>query len=215
MKPGSHISCSQKCRKVWGNEPHTPKWTLTLGVGLPMASRIFRRQWQKLKFIALKNSLYHWKALKIGMFKMGSHDPFGYLKHKLWPKKMGKKSSWQFDFRALKVVSRPDLLAWRWHATHLWKALDESYNFSLDLISFKGSKKKLWAPKVARDPISGILGLDDISNKMAFGCWPCDQALRILKWGRWWLPPSLGCDVSCEFVFVNGSSVHKKFPTTH
>jgi hypothetical protein len=20
------------------------------------------------------------------MFKMGSHDPFGYLKHKLWPK---------------------------------------------------------------------------------------------------------------------------------
>ncbi len=27
---------------------------------------------------------------------MGSHDPFGHLKHKLWPKK-GWESNWQFD----------------------------------------------------------------------------------------------------------------------
>jgi len=32
------------------------------------------------------------------MSKMGSHDPFGHLKHKLWSKK-GRKSNWQFDFR--------------------------------------------------------------------------------------------------------------------
>ncbi len=30
------------------------------------------------------------------MFKMGSHDSFRYLKHKLWQKK-GWKSNWQFD----------------------------------------------------------------------------------------------------------------------
>jgi hypothetical protein len=34
----------------------------------------------------LKSSLYHWKALGTKMSKMGLHDPFGYLKHKLWPK---------------------------------------------------------------------------------------------------------------------------------
>jgi hypothetical protein len=44
------------------------------------------------------------------MSKMGSHDPFGYLKHKLWPKEgLGVK---------LKVKNRPDLLACRWHATY-------------------------------------------------------------------------------------------------
>jgi hypothetical protein len=27
---------------------------------------------------------------------------------------------------------------------------------------------------------------------------------------RWWLPPSLGCDESCEFVFACDSSVHQR-----
>jgi hypothetical protein len=36
--------------------------------------------------------LYHWKAIKTKMSKMGSHDPFGHLKHKLWPKeRLGAK----------------------------------------------------------------------------------------------------------------------------
>jgi hypothetical protein len=30
--------------------------------------------------------LYHWKALETKMSKMGLHDLFEYLKHKLWPK---------------------------------------------------------------------------------------------------------------------------------
>jgi hypothetical protein len=38
------------------------------------------------KFIRLKIYLYHWKDLGMYMSQMGSHDPFGYLKHKLWPK---------------------------------------------------------------------------------------------------------------------------------
>ncbi len=28
--------------------------------------------------------------------------------------------------------------------------------------------------------------------------------------GRWWLPPSLNCDESCEFVYAHGSFVHQK-----
>ncbi len=87
MKLGSHISCSWGCRKTWGNEtPHTPKWTLILGVGLPMDFQIFKGGLQGSKFIASKHFLYHWKDLWMHMSKLRSHDPFGYLKHKLWLK---------------------------------------------------------------------------------------------------------------------------------
>jgi hypothetical protein len=51
-----------------------------------MDSQIFKEQLQGLKPIGLKSSLYHWKTLGTYMFKMSSHDPFEYLKHKLWPK---------------------------------------------------------------------------------------------------------------------------------
>jgi hypothetical protein len=51
-----------------------------------MDSRIFRGQLQGSILIGLIISSYHWKALRTYMSKMGLHDPFGYLKHKLWPK---------------------------------------------------------------------------------------------------------------------------------
>jgi hypothetical protein len=66
--------------------PHIPKWAPTLGVGVPMDSQIFRERLQKSKLIELKNFLYHWKTFQTYMFKMGSHVPFEYLKHKLWLK---------------------------------------------------------------------------------------------------------------------------------
>jgi len=40
--------------------------------------------------------------------------------------------------------------------TYGWEVLDEGYNFALSLISIRGLKTKLWAPKLARVPISGI-----------------------------------------------------------
>jgi hypothetical protein len=51
-----------------------------------MDSQIFKKQFQKLKLIGLKSSLYHGKNLEMKMSKMGSHDSFEFLKHKLWPK---------------------------------------------------------------------------------------------------------------------------------
>jgi hypothetical protein len=53
----------------------------------------------------------------------------------------------------------------RWHATYRWKALDENYNFALDLISIGGLKKKLWAPKAMGVPSLGILGLGSPGTK--------------------------------------------------
>ncbi len=79
---------------------------------------------------------------------MGSHDPFGYLKHKLWSNERSEVKLPQ----PLKVGNRPDLLACRWHGTYFWKALDKGYNFASKLISIKGLHKKLWASKVTKVP---------------------------------------------------------------
>jgi hypothetical protein len=47
-------------------------------------------RFQGSKPIGLESSLYYWKAIETWMFKMGSHDSFGHLKHKLWPKERSR-----------------------------------------------------------------------------------------------------------------------------
>jgi hypothetical protein len=71
----------------------------------------------------------------------------------------GWESNWQFDSRPLKVGNRPDPGVCRWSATHRWKALKESYKFSLDLIPIKGWGEKLWTPKVPKVQIETVSGL--------------------------------------------------------
>jgi hypothetical protein len=66
-----------------GMNPRTSKWVPTLGVGVLMDFRIFKKRFQGSKLIKLKSSLYHWKLLETWMSKISSHDPFGYLKHKM------------------------------------------------------------------------------------------------------------------------------------
>jgi hypothetical protein len=92
------------------------------------------------------------------MSEMGLHDPFEYWKHKLCPKE-SRELKCQFDSWPLKVTNRLDLLACRWHAIYHWKALNEGYNFVLNLTSIEGLHKKLWASKVVRVPILRISGL--------------------------------------------------------
>jgi hypothetical protein len=165
--------------------PHTSKWVPTLGVEVSIEFRIFR--WW------LYGSTLIGKTLETWMFKMGSHDPFGYLKHKLWPKK-GRKSNCQFDSWPLKVKNRFILLVCRWHATYHWKIFNEDYNFDLDLTSIGGLNKKLWATKVARVPISRLPTWES-RDKMTFGCKAHNQTQIILmkkvvaspKFGLWWI----------------------------
>jgi hypothetical protein len=76
---------------------------------------------------------------------MGSRDPFGHLKHKLWPKE-----------GPLKVENRLDFLACRCHATYRWKALKKGYNLASNLISIRDLHVKLWAPKVTGVPVVRI-----------------------------------------------------------
>jgi len=66
------------------------------------------------------------------------------------------KSNWQFDSQPLKVDNQLDFLMCKWRATYRWKALNENYNFSLDLNFIEGLHTKLWGSKVARVPTLGI-----------------------------------------------------------
>ncbi len=58
-------------------------------------------------------------------------------------KKKGWESNWQFDSRPLKVKNQPDPDACRGSAPHRWKALDESYNFTSNLVPIRGLSKEL------------------------------------------------------------------------
>ncbi len=74
----------------------------------------------------------------------------------------GRESNCQFDSRPLKVRNHHDFLVWRWCVTYRWKALNEGYNFVVDLTSIEGLHTKLWVSKVAGVPIFGIPGQNDI-----------------------------------------------------
>jgi hypothetical protein len=62
---GVRVHAPRSARECEGIDPHTPKGTLTLGVGIPLDFRIFRKRLQGSKLNGLKKSLYHWKAIKM------------------------------------------------------------------------------------------------------------------------------------------------------
>jgi hypothetical protein len=74
-------------RKCEGMNFHTPKGVSTLGVGVLVHFQMFKERSQRPKLNGLRSYLYHWKVIKMLMYKMGSHDPFKHLQHKLWQKK--------------------------------------------------------------------------------------------------------------------------------
>jgi len=69
--------------------------------------------------------------------------------------------------------------------THCWKALEESYKFSLDLILIRGLSRELSTPKVlgvSTGTVSELLGSP--GNKKPFGCGCHRVTQRILYGGR-------------------------------
>ncbi len=113
-------------------------------------------------------------------------------------RKKGWESNWQFDSQPQKVENQPDPSVYRWSAAHRWKALEQSYKFSLDLVPIRGLSRELWAPKVPRVQIGTVSGLP--RNRKSFGCRCGGVTQRILYGGRWWLPPSPGRGESSESV---------------
>jgi hypothetical protein len=90
------------------------------------------------------------------MSKMGLHDPFGHLKHKLWPK----------EGSGVKLVN-----------------LDKDYNVASNFILIEGLHKKLWAPKVTIKPTLGISGLPlgSPGTKWHFGVGPVARYIIYYK----------------------------------
>jgi hypothetical protein len=148
------------------------------------------------------------------MFKMGLHDPFGHLKHKLWPKK-GQKSNCQFDSWPLKVKNLPNFLLCKWRVTFHWKAFDKGYNFALYLTSIEELHTKLWASKVARVLILGILGLPlgSLKNKWHLGASPMARHRVYYKGeGGGFLQVMVSLESPCLHV---ARPCTKGVPTTH
>jgi len=73
--------------------------------------------------------------------------------------KKGRESNCQFDSRPQKVGNRLNLLSCKGRAIYRWKALDESYNFTLDHIAIRGLLAKSWGSKVAGVPFGAISGV--------------------------------------------------------
>jgi len=94
----------------------------------------------------------------------------------------------------------------RWNATHRKKALEESYNFALDLIPIRGLSKKLQprrVPGVQTGTVSGLLfGSPRTKSHSDVGA----SVGNILYGGRWWLPPSPGCGELSESKVARGLS---------
>jgi hypothetical protein len=168
MKLGSHISCSQECRKMWGMNPHTAKWIPTLE--LQRAIAVVKIHWIEEFLISLESSwnVDVWNGLTLFIW---------ILKNISYGQKNGQKSNYQFDSWPLKVGNHLNSFTCRWCATYLLKALNEGYNFALELILIRGLQEKLWASKIAEVPILGISGLPtwESWDKMTFECWPHDQ----------------------------------------
>jgi hypothetical protein len=67
--------------------------------------------------------------------------------------------------------------------TYCWKALNESYNFALNLIAIGALHAKLWAPKVAGVPKLGISGLPfgSVGTKSHLDVAPAERCIVYYK----------------------------------
>ncbi len=141
------------------------------------------------------------------MSKMGSHDPFGHLQHKLWQKersgiKTGNltpnhKSRESTQFSCVQVVC--DMLLERFQ-----QELQLCFRPHPD----RRSEHEVIAPQSCGSSNLSNFGtpLWESRDKKPFGCGPRGEVQSILYGGRWWLPPSPSYGESCEFKVAHGLS---------
>jgi hypothetical protein len=163
------MDCRNPILRKCEDETHTPKmgtWELS---GTP----------KTLEFDCRGQNTSHWGVLYIIVkllkwkCRKWAHMSRLVICSTSYGKKKGRESNWQFDSRSLKVRNRPNPDACMWSATHRWKALDESYNFSLCLVPIRGLSKELLFRKVAGVRIVAVsrflLGCPRIKNHLDVG----------------------------------------------
>jgi hypothetical protein len=73
--------------------------------------------------------------------------------------KKGRESNCQFDSRSLKVKNQPLPDVASRSAIGHWKALDDNYNFGLELVLIQAQGKELWPSKVPGLQLETVSGL--------------------------------------------------------
>jgi len=183
-------SCFRKCGRVWENEPPHSQvsfWWITkflksdcrgqnpldYGVYYIIEKILERRclKWARMTHLDTSNTNYG--------------------------QKKGRESNWQFDSWPLKVENCLDFFVCRWLATYHCKALNEGYNFYLNIISIGGLSTKLWASKVTGVPTLGIwdshLGVPKQNDIWVLVPWPGTKhtirgkVVASFKFGLWWV----------------------------
>jgi len=137
---------------------------------------------------------------------MASHEPFGYLQHKLWSKEgpgvklaiwlPTTKSRESTRFPCVQVKCDILLESFRgelqlWFRPHL----DPSLGREVMSVQNPGSPN--------RDSFG--IPLWESREKKPFGCKCGGELQKVLYGGRWWLPPSVGRGESSESKVAQGS----------
>ncbi len=182
----------------WEDETPTPKVGDLESFGTP----------ERLEFDSRGQNTSHWGVLGVIGKVLKCRCPkcpfIGHLDicSPNYGQKKGRESNCQFDSRPLKVWNRPLPNIGIGSATGRWKALEENYNFGLDLVLIRLGSQEIWAPKVPglqpgqfRDNFGTPTW--ESREKEPFGCSPCGALQRILYGGKWWLPSSPGRGESC------------------
>jgi len=196
----------ESVREYEGMNPHTPKATPTLGDGVPVDSRNFRRRLQGSKPNGLWRSLYNWKALETLMSKMSSRCSFGHLKHKLWPKEGPgvKLTVW------LPTTKSQESTQFTWLQGMCHISLENSRQ-KLQLCSWPHrnprSDRNFMGLQSRKSPIWG--------DRKAIWMWASWPTIEYTIRGRWWLPPSSARDESCVSVLLVARPSTKGASTMH
>jgi hypothetical protein len=138
---------------------------------------------------------------------MGSHDPFGRLKHKLWSK---EKSGVKLAIWLPTMESRES--TWFPCVQVACDTLLESSQHGLQF-RFKPHPNRRSTQEVIVSQNCGSSNLGDFGtpiweslDKKPFG-WGCRGEVQSILYGRrWWLPPSPGHGDFCESEVAHGSS---------
>jgi hypothetical protein len=143
------------------------------------------------------------------MSKMASHEPFGHFQPKLWAKEgpRVKLPVWLPTTKS-RESTFPDVC--KWSAMKHWKALEESYNFGLDLTAIGGRSHELWVSKVPGVQPGTILGLLGSPGKMCHSDVAFAGSYREYYMGEGGGFPRVRAVVSQECPSARGLSQHPR-----
>jgi hypothetical protein len=133
------------------------------------------------------------------MSKMGSHEPFGHLQHKLWQKESpGVKLAIWLPTTKSQELTRPWCVQVEFNTP--LKISQRRLQLCFRPHHDRRSIEKIMRPQSRESLICWNFGTLtwESRDKKPFGCGPCGELQSILHGGRWWLPLSPGCGESCE-----------------